>query len=59
MRFSFACLVATVVAMLFTGCATESEVRTVCKPHNGVNAVSGNSVRKWVACKDGYFKVVR
>jgi hypothetical protein len=37
----------------------DTQVRAACVDHRGVNAVSGNFARKYVACRDGYFKTVR
>lgn len=54
-----ACVPALVAVALLTGCATQQEVRDACAEHGGVNAASGNAARKYVACRDGYFRVVR
>jgi hypothetical protein len=54
------CAAIILVAALLTGCgATEAEVRDACLEHGGVNAVSGNKIRKSVACKDGHYRIVR
>jgi hypothetical protein len=41
------------------GCATDAEVRDTCANHGGVRAVSGNAMRRYVSCIDGYFRTVR
>lgn len=48
-----------VFAVAVAGCASQSDVRDACDGHGGVNAVSGNAVRKYVACRDGFYRTVR
>lgn len=55
----FAAATATVLALVLCGCATQDDVRRACADHDGVNAVSGNGVRKYVACRDGFYRAVR
>lgn len=52
-------LSAAVLSLLATACAEDAEVREACADHGGVSAVSGSSIRKFVACKDGDYKTVR
>lgn len=54
-------LLLPVVAVVFAvaGCANTDEVRRACADHDGVNAVNGSQIRKYVACRDGHYEVVR
>lgn len=56
-------LLIVLAVLLLSSCSrhggSEAAVREACARHHGVAAVSGNGFRKYVACRDGYFKVVR
>jgi hypothetical protein len=52
-------LLAFVVVLLVSGGATQAEVRAACAHHGGVSAATGNGVRKFVACRDGFYRTVR
>lgn len=47
------------LVLAFAGCATQDDVRAACAAHDGVRAVNGNAVRKFVTCTDGYYRTVR
>jgi hypothetical protein len=59
MRLSRRLLCVVLLVATLGGCATQSEVRATCAQHRGMGAVNGNMVRKFVACKDGYYRTVR
>lgn len=52
-------LLALALAVTLAGCATQDDVRSVCRDHGGVQAANGNAFRKFVSCRDGFYKTVR
>lgn len=48
-----------VLTLSETGRPTDHQVRQACASHEGVAVVNGNANRKYVTCRDGYFRTVR